>query len=125
MRTIASRRGSGGQMAHNKPSENGTSSLIALEQGSKCQHTSSQQPFSGRSSVVVGMVPSFAFSTLMHSVMERRFPRTAAANYPDRIWWMPLMTGLFGRALFTGFAIWILPAIGPLMEAWIVVKSAG
>ena len=74
-------------------------------------------------SVVVATPVTYLWSWFLHRAIQNR--RTANDPEAERIPWIPLMLGIFERAIITTLVGWKVPGTAGFIGAWVAVKSAG
>jgi hypothetical protein len=74
-------------------------------------------------SVVVATPVTYWWSRFLHRAIQNR--RTPNDPEAERILWIPLMLGIFERAIITTLVGWKVPGTAGFIGAWVAVKSAG
>jgi hypothetical protein len=74
-------------------------------------------------SVVVATPVTYWWSRFLHrAIQDHRTPNDPEA---ERIPWIPIMLGIFERAIITTLVGWKVPGTAGFIGAWVAVKSAG
>ena len=74
-------------------------------------------------SVIVGIPVTYVWSEFIHSRLEKY--RTDTDAPAERIWWIPLLIGVFERAIITTLVAFPISGAAGFIGAWVAVKSAG
>jgi hypothetical protein len=74
-------------------------------------------------SVVAALPVTFLWSWLLHKLVAKH--KTAEDTQAERVLWIPLLMGVFERAIITTLVGWQVPGTAGFIGAWVAVKSAG
>ena len=71
-----------------------------------------------------GVPITYLWSIYLHWLLKKRFPN-ASSESTERVLWIPMLTGIFERAIVLTLLFWLPPATGAFAGAWIAIKAAG
>jgi hypothetical protein len=74
-------------------------------------------------SVVVAVPVTYLWSLFLHRLVAKH--KTAEDEQAGRVLWIPLLVGVFERAIITTLVGWQVSGTAGFIGAWVAVKSAG
>ena len=78
-------------------------------------------------SVLIGALITYPWSRFIHARIRKIYPpdKQEPVLYLGRVWWMPVIVGMFERAIIQTLTIWIPSSLGGFLAGWMVLKAAG
>lgn len=71
-------------------------------------------------SVLLGGVVAFAWTNLLDWLLSKEL-----GAGPKKVWWLPVLTGGFERAIITTLVIWLPTTTITFIGGWMALKLAG
>src|SRR5436309_2591082 len=75
-------------------------------------------------SAILGIPLTLGWTAVLFWLLNKQIPPTHSDS-TTRIWWIPMVVGIFERAIVTTLIIWTPKIIAPFIGGWIALKVAG